>query len=47
MISARAFIAGVATAVIVLSGVMIYDIKQTLDKPHTTKACVTKPRLML
>jgi len=47
MIGARAFIAGVATTVLVLSGVMIYDIKQALDKPHAAKACVTKPRLML
>jgi hypothetical protein len=48
MIFARAFIAGVVTVVIVLVGVMVYDIKKTLDeKPHATKACVTKPRLML
>ena len=47
MIFARAFIAGVVIVVIVLVGAMVYDIKQTLDKPHAAKACVTKPRLML
>ena len=47
MIFARAFIGGVVTVVVVLTGAMVYDIKQALDKPHAAKACVTKPRLML